>query len=494
MNKGKVYIVGAGCGDADLITVRGASALRECEAVIYDALIDPTLLARCPPDAERLYVGKRSGRHSLNQEEINKLMIAKASEGKTVVRLKGGDPFVFGRGGEEILALRKEGIPYEVIPGISSAIAIPELSGIPLTHRQLSRSFHVITAHTADTSDGLPEYLDSLAKLPGTLVFLMGLSHLRDIASKLISAGAPSYRPAAVISGGNSPNPAAVRGTLGNIAELVERTGVLPPAVIVVGEVAGLDLRCPERLPLCGVTVGLTGTSSLSEKLRKGFSRSGAKTIQVEQSRIITLDPAFDYGQLQKECWIVFTSGNGVHLFFKKLENKGMDVRMLSNCHFAVIGAETEKALRTHGYFADLCPESFNSEALADRLIETAQEGSRIFLFRSAKGMPLLAEKLNSKYTVEDIHIYDVQSDHEIAASAQEQLDKLDYLVFSSAGGIDFFMEEHRKVPEQAKCICIGSTTAAHLAKLYSKPFLVAECVSAQGIISAVEEDWQTPK
>lgn len=239
---GTVYLVGAGCGEADLITVRGLRLLKRCDVVVYDDLIAPDLPDAAPPEAERVYMGKREGRHSASQEEICALLIQRARSGKTVVRLKGGDPFVFGRGGEEALALQAAGVPFEVAPGVTSAVAIPALAGIPVTHRGLSRSVHIVTARTADTPDGLPPDLDRLAQLSGTLVFLMGLSRLEDIAARLAAASRPPDTPAAVVSGGNSPHPAAVRGTLGDIAEKARAAKIRPPAVIVVGGVAALEL------------------------------------------------------------------------------------------------------------------------------------------------------------------------------------------------------------------------------------------------------------
>ena len=236
---GKVYLVGAGCGAADLITVRGLRLLERCGAVVYDDLLDQALLDAAPEGAEKIYVGKRRGRHSMAQEDINALLIVKAREGKTVVRLKGGDPFVFGRGGEEALALQAAGIAWEYVPGVTSAVAVPGAAGIPVTHRGVSRSLCVVTARTADSAEGLPENLEELAHLPGTLVFLMGLSQLKEIARRLIGAGLPPDTPVAVIGGKNAPR--TIRGTLGDIAERAREAAA--PAVIVVGGTAGMDLR-----------------------------------------------------------------------------------------------------------------------------------------------------------------------------------------------------------------------------------------------------------
>nr|WP_325300591.1 siroheme synthase CysG [uncultured Oscillibacter sp.] len=240
---GKVYLVGAGCGAVDLITLRGLRLLERCGAVAYDDLLAPELLEAVPEGAEKIYVGKRRGRRSMAQEEINALLVSKAREGKMVVRLKGGDPFVFGRGGEEALALQAAGIEWEYVPGVTSAVAVPGGAGIPVTHRGVSRSFHAVTARTADPADEMPGHWEELARLEGTLVFLMGLSQLEGIATRLTAAGLPPSTPAALVSGENAPRAMTVRGTLGDIAEKAREAGTEAPAVIVVGGTAGMNLR-----------------------------------------------------------------------------------------------------------------------------------------------------------------------------------------------------------------------------------------------------------
>ena len=240
---GEVWLVGAGCGAADLITVRGLRLIRRCDAIVYDDLIDEALLNEAPAHAQRVYMGKRSGRHSAPQAEICAELIRQARLGRMVVRLKGGDPYLFGRGGEEMLALRAAGVTCHEVPGIPSAIGIAAEAGIPVTHRGASRSLHILTGHTSDTADGLPEELDRLAQTDGTLVFLMGLAQLERIAQRLMAAGKPGDTPAAVLSGGNSKNPACVRGTLMTIAQAVRAQQVQPPAIIVIGEVAAMELN-----------------------------------------------------------------------------------------------------------------------------------------------------------------------------------------------------------------------------------------------------------
>lgn len=239
---GKVTLVGAGPGDPGLLTVKGRRALESAEVVVYDRLVGPEVLALIPETARAIDVGKEASRHLIPQEQINDILLREGLAGHNVVRLKGGDPFVFGRGGEEAIALQAAGVPFEVVPGVTSAIAIPALAGVPVTHRGLSRSVHIVTAHTADAPDGLPPDLDRLAQLSGTLVFLMGLSRLEDIAARLLSAGKRVDTPAAVLSGGNAPHPATVRGTLEDIAEKTRAANIRSPAVIVVGDVAALEL------------------------------------------------------------------------------------------------------------------------------------------------------------------------------------------------------------------------------------------------------------
>lgn len=240
---GWVALVGAGCGKADLITLRGLRLLQRCQAVVYDDLIDSALLEAVPESAQRIYVGKRAGKHAMAQEEINRLLIDLAGRGLPVVRLKGGDPYLFGRGGEEMLALKAAGIDCREVPGIPSALGIPAEAGIPVTHRGVSRGVHIVTAHTSDTPDGLPEDMDTLAQLSGTLVFLMGLGQLPKLVARLMAAGKPGDTPAAVLSGGNAPHPARVRARLAELVEAVQAAGVEAPAIILVGEAAALEVE-----------------------------------------------------------------------------------------------------------------------------------------------------------------------------------------------------------------------------------------------------------
>lgn len=478
---GSVALVGAGCGKADLITVRGLRLLRQCQAVVYDDLIDPALLQAVPESAQRLYMGKRSGAHAAAQEEINKTLIDLARSGLRVVRLKGGDPYLFGRGGEELQALTAAGIPCQEVPGIPSAIGIPAEAGIPVTHRGLSRSVHIVTAHTADTQDGLPEDFDTLAKLSGTLVFLMGLRQLPAITARLIAAGKSGNTPAAVLSGGNAPYPMQVCAPLRQIAQKAKDAGVRAPAVIVIGEVAAMHLSAR----LQGVRVGVTGTREVAEKQLTALHALGADANWVLRFAIEELPTELD---LQALCatpsWLVFTSANGVTTFFCRMEEQKITACSLQKHKLAVIGAATGAALERYGLHATLCPMTATSEALADALIAAARPEEPIVLLRSASGTPVLPETLRKTgFSVRDIALYDME------AEESQTLPPMDYLTFSSSGGVERYFERYGTIPKGTRCVCIGKVTAEALSHYTAETFLTAPRISAAGIVEAILND-----
>lgn len=477
---GSVALVGAGCGKADLITVRGLRLLQQCEAVVYDDLIDPKLLESVPESAERIYMGKRSGNHSAPQEEINQVLIDLAKQGKNVVRLKGGDPYLFGRGGEEMLALLKEKIPCKEVPGIPSAIGIPAEAGIPVTHRGASRGLHIVTAHTTDTEDGLPEDFDALAQLSGTLVFLMGLRQLPKIVRRLIEAGKSKDTPAAVLSGGNSKNPAKVRAALCEIEEAVQREGVSSPAIIMVGEVAALDFQKHLK-------IGVTGTEEIARKQQVLFEEKGAKTVWLARSVIKERKISFEDCMKDKSPkWIVFTSANGVKTFFHQIENQQVDVKAMLNLKYAVIGAATGRVLKEYGIEANLCPEIFTSEGLANTLTAVAKPEEEILLFRSSIGSPVLTEILErAGLQVKDIPIYDLEADE----GKRQSLEGIDYLTFSSASGVRLFFEQYGQMPDWITGVCIGEVTAKEFEKYSEAPVLMAHEISVEGLWKTIEED-----
>lgn len=483
---GSVTLVGAGCGKADLITVKGLRLLQQCDAVVYDDLIDLALLDSVPETADRIYMGKRSGHHSAPQEEINQTLVTLAKQGKNVVRLKGGDPYLFGRGGEEMLALLKEGIPCQEVPGIPSAIGIAAEAGIPVTHRGASRGLHIVTAHTTDTEDGLPEDFDALAQLSGTLVFLMGLRQLPKIVKRLLAAGKSGDTPAAVLSGGNSKNPARVRAKLSEIEAAAEKAGVSSPAIIVIGEVAALDFHEKDQLEK-PVKIGITGTEEIARKQQKLFEEQGAETVWFCRScikeREVSFESCFD---LESPKWIVFTSANGVKMFFHQAEKQQIDFLKMKHLKYAVIGSATGKALEQYGVHADLCPEIFTSKDLANALVSVVKPEEEILLFRSSIGSPELAEiPTKAGLQVQDIPIYDLQAVY----TEKVVLEDLDYLTFSSASGVRLFFEQYPSITEKVQCVCIGEVTAKEFQKYSEKPVLLAKEISVEGIWKTIEED-----
>ena len=471
--RGAVTLVGAGCGRADLITVRGLRAIQRCQAVVYDDLIDPKLLEAAPETARRIYMGKRSGVAGATQAQINEQLIALAREGLRVVRLKGGDPYLFGRGGEEMLALREAGIPCREIPGIPSAIGIPAEAGIPVTHRGLSRGLHIVTGHTADTAGGLPGGMAEMAGLPGTLVFLMGLGSLEHIAEELMAGGKAGSTPAAVISGGNSPNPACVRGNLQNIAARVRQAGVQAPAVILIGAVAALRLGSRDK-PLAGVRVGITGTEAVAEKQKALLEALGAETEWVSRCGI---EPRPMGREPEQQGWLVFTSANGVGVFFGSRNPEDW-----KNRKFAVIGPATAAALEALGIRAAVCPGEYTGEALAQAIAHAAEPGEPVTLLRSSQGGSALPELLEAAgHPVTDIPLYDPVPAGELGAT-----DGLDYLTFASAGGVQQFFRRGGVISPGVKCVCIGKNTEEALRRHFAGPSCIAKEATVESMVETI--------
>lgn len=481
---GFVYLVGAGCGPADWITVQGYRLLQRCTALVYDDLIDRKLLEAVPKKAIQIYMGKRLGQHHASQEDISRTLIDLARQGHTVVRLKGGDPFVFGRGSEEALALQGANIPFEVVPGISSAIAIPGQAGIPVTHRGLSRSFRVITAHT---TQGITEQLGRAASSQETLVVLMGLSALEEIAHILLTAGRSPGTPAAVVSGGCAPKPMTIRAPLGQITSAAKAAGVESPAVIVVGDTAVLDLTSPQSRPLEGVRVALTGTPAIQNRLRPLLQTLGARTTSLMTVRCQPVSVNFNWGLLsQGPNWLVLTSQNGVDAFFQALNRSEVDIRSLAHCSFAVIGPSTGSALHKHGIIPDLCPAVHTSLGLADALLKAVPPGQPVRLFRSSLGSPELYRTLSLRFPTEDVALYDLAAGEEDTIQLQAKLEKADYLIFSSASGVNFLLGHKLSLPESLTCVCIGPVTAAALSAHVRRSFLTAGEISSHGIVQTI--------
>lgn len=487
---GKVYLVGAGPGDAGLITVKGLEKLKECDAVVYDRLASDELLHYVKPECDKIYVGKQAGQHCKNQDEINEILVESAGTYKTVVRLKGGDSFVFGRGGEEIEALCRHGIPYEVIPGITSAVAVPECAGIPVTHRGVSRSFHVITGHTKN-SVGSPDYdYETLAKNEGTLVFLMGLSNLGEIAKQLIEAGKPADTPVAVISEGTTQRQRVERGTLSDIEDKVRKREMVSPAVIVVGDTAEYRYLHQKDCKRAGIIA----TAPLRNKLGRGLEALGIQPVPVCNMEVVPtgelekLDG--ELAHLNRYQWVMFTSQNAVQLFFAEMKRCSIDIRALGSLRFAVIGSGTADALWKQGIRADFIPSRYTVPVLAREFADVVKPGEKVLIPRAVQGSPELPAILSERgIAYEDIPIYDVAGTLTKNISC---LDSLDYLMFVSASGVRAFFGELRKqkviLPEKIKLACIGRSAQERLLKEYGRADVVAGVNDVEGLLEAVKE------
>ncbi|MFG6376504.1 MAG: uroporphyrinogen-III C-methyltransferase, partial [Desulfovibrio sp.] len=350
----KVWLVGAGPGDPELLTIRGRECLTNADVIIYDALANPALLDCAREGAELIYVGKIAGNHALPQDEINALLVRKAREGKNVVRLKGGDPYIFGRGGEEGMWLYEHGIPFEEVPGISSAIAAPAYAGIPLTDRRAASAVSIITGHESDLNKGTHNW-QAYAQSGATLVFVMGMSNLANICRNLIDGGLAESTPAAVVYRGCTPDQKTVAAILGNLPQKVLDAGLANPAVIVVGKAVDLreKLSWFERLPLFGKRIVVTRARAQASGMAHDLAALGAEVIECP---VIRVDPLEDYsvldaaiGKLGDYDWVVFTSANGVDYFFRRLNQAGLDSRALAPCKLAAIGPGTAAALGCRG-------------------------------------------------------------------------------------------------------------------------------------------------
>ncbi len=482
-----VYLIGAGCGNYDLITLRGLDRLKRAQTIVYDSLIDRKLLDFVAPDAEKICVGKRAGKPSETQENINGILVKNALDGKTVARLKGGDPFVFGRGGEEIIALSEHNIPFEVIPGISSSIAVPELAGIPVTHRSVSRSFHVITGHTRE--DRLPAEMEMYARLGGTLVFLMGLGHIKSIADSLMEYGKAPQTPAAVISNGGTGSQRVVRGTLFNISEKCVENSMKSPAVIVVGETAGYDFCGQRGNELDGVTVTVTGTRSFSDRLAAQFESCGASVSRAGIMRIEPLDDSTElekvFAEISDYTMIVLTSPNGAELFIQSLHRFRTDIRRLSHIKFAVIGNATAGVLERHGIYPDIVPDSFTSEELGRAIADSAQGTENVLILRAVQGTSQLTDILScAGISYKEIRIYDVTGDEKAVPVRADT----DFIVFASCSGVRDFFRRGNSISPETRAVCIGYATAAELKRLCCINAALPKLQNAESIVGLIKE------
>lgn len=497
--KGKVYLIGAGPGDPGLLTLKGRDCLAEADAIVYDRLADPRILGWARPDAERVYVGKASSRHTMKQEDISQLLVRLASEGKTVARLKGGDSFVFGRGGEEALLLKEKGLPFEFIPGITSAISVPEYAGIPVTHRKIAASFAVITGHEDPSRSRSGINWQGLATGVDTLVFLMGVENLKTISAKLIENGRPADTPAAVIRWGTHPEQRTLVTTLGKAYKDVERSGLKPPAIFIVGEVVKLreELNWFEAKPLFGRTFVVTRARSQASDLTLQLEKAGAKVIEAPAIRItdpddfIPLDTAQQ--NLDSYAWIIFTSANGVGRFFDRLFKNGKDARAFARSKIAAIGSATADMLNAYGLTADLIPASYKAEDLAEALLPQLKSGNRVLLARAAEARSVLPDAL--KQAGMDVNVVSVYKTEAACENTEELLEALrrnavDCVTFTSSSTVTNLLKalgNDTALLKNVTLASIGPITGKTLEKHGLKADITAETYTIDGLITALK-------
>jgi len=472
--KGKVILVGAGPGDPGLITVKGLECVRKADVIIYDYLANERLLDQRRPDAELMYVGKEGGRHTLPQGEINDLIVKKAKEGKYVVRLKGGDPFIFGRGGEEAEELVESDIPFEVVPGVTAATAVPTYAGIPLTHRDHTASVAFVTGHEDPTKETSKVHWDRIATGIGTLVFFMGMKNLQNIVDKLVSHGRSPETPVALIQWGTRTDQNVVAGRLNNIVGKVKEAQLGPPAIIVVGDVVQLrnKLNWFESKPLFGKRVVVTRSRDQASVFSEMLIDKGAKPIEFPSIHVIPpkswaeLDRAIN--TLESYDWIIFTSANAIRFFMERLRSLGRDVRQLKGVNICAVGPRTAEALDHFSLRADLIPEEFKAEGVLSALGGADVKGRRFLIPRAKVAREIIPEKLRelgAEVTVATAYenVKPAGDVDRVKRLFEEK--KIAALTFTSSSTVHNFVEmigkkEYKSLIDGVVVACIGPVTA----------------------------------
>ncbi len=498
---GKVYLVGAGPGDPGLITRRGLECLTAAQTVVYDYLAAPALLHHARPDAELIYVGKKGGAHTLGQEAINGLLVAKAAAGRTVVRLKGGDPFIFGRGGEEAEALVAAGIDFEVVPGVTSAVAAAAYAGIPLTHRQFTSTLAFVTGHEDPAKTDTSIDWAALARGIGTLVFYMGVKNLPRIVERLVAHGRAPETPVALVRWGTTARQRTVTGTLADIVQRVAAAGLKAPCIIVIGEVAGLrrNLQWFERRPLFGRRIVVTRAREQASDLVGRLGDLGAECLECPTIRVVP--PVDDYaaldaaiGRIDDYHWLVFTSVNGVSRFFERLFAGGRDARALGQVRTAVIGPATAQRLAAFGLSSDIVPASFRAESVVAAFGDLDLRGARVLLPRAAEARPVLPLELGRMGArVDEVAAYRTVPDENGRAALLEALENggIDMVTFTSSSTVRNFkalLPAHRVQALMAgvTVASIGPITSQTAAELGLRVDLTAETYTIDGLVEAI--------
>lgn len=499
MNKGYVYLVGAGPGDIGLITVKGLECIQRADVIVYDRLANPRLLSYARTDAKYIYVGKTPDHHTLKQEEINEVLVEEALKGQIVTRLKGGDPYVFGRGGEEGERLREAGVPFEVVPGITSAIAVPSYAGIPVTHRHLTSTFTVITGHEDPLKASSQINWQRLAEDPGTLIFLMGVGHLTQIVQQLVANGKSDATPIALIRWGTRPEQQVVVGTLATIVEDVARAGLTSPAIIIVGEVVNMreTLSWFEQKPLFGQRILVTRAREQASAFSRMIEEAGG---EAWEAPTIAIDSAAETPELKNAVakaasydWIIFTSVNGVQAFFDCMRTSGLDIRSLGDAKICAIGPKTKEALEAKGLLVAAMPEKFVAESVVECLKPLLSPGEKILLPRSDLARKLLVDTLREMgMEVDEVIAYRTKKVDRFNDEILEKLrDKSIHIVtFTSSSTVKNFMAliNDPAILEGIRLASIGPVTTKTLAEFGLVPDIEATDYTIKGLFNAIVE------
>jgi uroporphyrinogen III methyltransferase/synthase len=499
---GKVYLIGAGPGDPGLITVKGLECVKRADVIIYDYLANERLLDQRRPDAELIYVGKQGGRHTLPQDQINGLIVKKAREGKLVARLKGGDPFIFGRGGEEAEELVDNGIPFEVVPGVTAATSVPTYAGIPLTHREHTASVAFVTGHEDPTKPESKVHWDKIATGIGTLVFFMGMKNLRNIVDNLVSHGRDPETPVALIQWGTRTDQRVVTGTLKDIVPKVKEAGLGPPAIIVVGEVVRLreKLNWYESKPLFGKRVVVTRSRDQASAFAEMLIDRGATTIEFPTIDVV---PPASWDELDRAInaietynWVIFTSANAVSFFMDRLRGLGKDLRMLKGVNICTVGPKTAESLESYGLRADLIPTEFKAEGVLAALGGVKVKGQKILIPRAKVARELIPDRLRELGA--EVMVATAYENVKPAADVERakklfEEKKIAAVTFTSSSTVHNFIEilgqkGYKSLLDGVAVACIGPVTAKTAEEYGMKTDIMPKEYTIPALVDAMVE------
>nr|Q59294.1 RecName: Full=Porphyrin biosynthesis protein HemD; Includes: RecName: Full=Uroporphyrinogen-III C-methyltransferase; Short=Urogen III methylase; AltName: Full=SUMT; AltName: Full=Uroporphyrinogen III methylase; Short=UROM; Includes: RecName: Full=Uroporphyrinogen-III synthase; Short=UROS; AltName: Full=Hydroxymethylbilane hydrolyase [cyclizing]; AltName: Full=Uroporphyrinogen-III cosynthase [Ruminiclostridium josui]BAA05862.1 uroporphyrinogen-III synthase [Ruminiclostridium josui] len=496
MEHGFVALVGAGPGDKGLITIRGAELLSQADVVVYDRLVSQEIIKMIPTTAEKIDVGKENKFHPVKQEEINHILLEKSLEGKKVIRLKGGDPFVFGRGGEELELLYENNIPFEVVPGVTSAVAALCYGGIPATHRDFCSSLHIITGHAREGGQ-LSIPFHELKELNGTIVFLMGDSSLSYLMNGLINAGMEKDMPAAIVENGTRPNQRKLVATVGTLEQKALEMEIKSPAIIAVGKVCSLSEKFSwfMKKPLFGTKILVTRPKESSGTLVEKLRQLGAEPVEYPCIEVV---PIPQNEKLYHACenireygWILLTSKNGIQIFFDYLNSKGLDARVLANTKIGTVGSQTAKALKEVGLISDFTPEIFDGRHLALGIAERVGENEKVLICDAAIASDDIVNILRSNNIKFDrVPLYNTNYINENSNKVKKSIvhGELKYITFTSASTVEGFIASMKDIPlESLTAVCIGNKTA-EAAKKYNLRYVVAEKSTIDSMIDKLLE------